>query len=74
MNRKIVQINTVIYGEERNLQVTVALADDGTLWEGFVRSVPVYFGDKQTGEREHRFIWSEFPHLPQNTSNFTKVR
>jgi hypothetical protein len=68
MNRKIIQI-AVSNCAEGEVKVTSALADDGTLWEGWYRC------HHQTGkETKYVWEWEQIPGLPQNTINFTKVR
>lgn len=79
MNRKIIQIATRPQNEE--VTSIIALADDGTLWEGYTRRVC----DKQAVYDEkgkqisaavyhYEFQWEQLRELPGNVSNLTKVR
>ena len=70
MNRKIVQISAAVTevpltdGSSGKRVVTVALADDGTLWRGW---------QKLVGKPES-YIWTQLPGLPADNSNLSKVR
>lgn len=64
MKRKIIQI-TGFPGTAEDGGTLVALADDGTLWEGYQH---YYRG--QT--RPHK--WNQIPTLPDDNSNLSKVR
>lgn len=66
MQRKIVQICAAADNEEGAVQTVTALADDGTLWQGWHH----YLG-KGLGTA---FRWEQLPALPDNNFNLQKVR
>lgn len=66
MKRKIIQI-AIGAGHEEAASI-IALADDGSLWEGCRR-----FQGKDATPR-YAFKWEELPALPDNNTNFQKVR
>ena len=70
MKRTIVQI-AAMPGREGEVSPIFALADDGTLWEGYTRCIPPK-SEKQTYRYE--FQWEQLPALPDNTSNLTRSR
>jgi len=69
MTRKIVQIATPFCGEGA-IPVTLALADDGTLWQGHWEAQGGYGGNPLT----YTYKWEEIPNIPQWNANMTKVK
>ena len=74
MTRKIVQISTPAVSEGAYMY-TMALADDGTLWQGHWEPEYVKRSDRAgyatTG---YKYVWEEIPNIPQWNSNMTKVK
>jgi hypothetical protein len=84
MKRKIVQI-TSVPGYEDDSPALVALAEDGTLWEGCMRiankkevheASEARRTDPKAGTVKaiYKFIWEPLPTLPDDNGNLTKVR
>lgn len=85
MKRKIVQIVDRFISTDDEA-ILVALADDGTLWEGCTRLVnndevmafnvlPYLERNGRTApERIYQFYWEQIPGLPDDNTNFGKVR
>lgn len=63
MKRKVVQITSHVVEE---CGITIALADDGTVWEGYLRYHP-------NEEPKYKFKWEQLPDLPSDISNLSKV-
>lgn len=68
MTRKIVQIAAPFCGEGA-IQVTLALADDGTLWQGHWKvdnSTAGWSPVSQTYEPPtYTYVWEQIPNIPQ---------
>lgn len=60
MKRKIVQI-------AMNAGVAIALADDGSVWEGYTEF-------EQVASPQLKFVWHQLPGLPNDDANLSKVR
>lgn len=81
MKRKIVQIAAHRAGDNDDVDTITALADDGSLWEGYKTATlvrPAEYNDKGALSRaagyEYPFTWHRLPDLPGDVSNLTKVR
>jgi len=80
MKRKIVQIAVQEHTKEGDGGRLVALADDGTLWEGgiLLLNADELSAARRAGAKtpapKYGWQWVQIPDLPQNTSNLTKVK
>lgn len=84
MKRKIIQIIDRFINKEEEATL-VALADDGTVWEGGVtntNAAAVTDASRQRNidkvtvipARVYTFVWTQIPGLPDDNANLGKVR
>lgn len=74
MKRTIVQITNRYIDAESNATL-IALADDGTLWEGIeTRVIDQAAGNGKPMTHHWEWRWESINGLPDNTTNLSKVR
>lgn len=75
MKRKIIQIATMPALDAGAVPVIIALADDGTVWDGCSRLVGNHTReDGSYGGAKYEWGWEQIPALPDNLSNLSKVK
>ena len=74
MKRKIIQVACMPAADAGAVPCIIALADDGTLWDGYSE----YMGQKADSQGymvpHYEFGWHEYPGLPDNNSALTRVK